>query len=1097
MTADDQLPGDPSLPPGLVMTVLDVVRDAVLVIDADDLIVYANPVAAHDYGGQRALVGRRLWELLPGLSDTRVVDDLRAVRSGGGPVIFDEYLASVRRWYRVDLDPAGDHVVVQVREITETRRNERVGHLVARLGAIVAESERLNEALVGCALLLRDELDFDIGEVWAMDALTGELRLVTARPTPGHVGAAAFVEGTPSSIDDDEAPPRRAARELGLVVTDDAVGDPSAVRAALSAETGIRSGVHMGVDLGGGRRVVLGLLRAGLVERGDAVELLRRIAPHLETQWSRHAASLDLVGFFDVTGEAIALVGFDGGIRRANPAFARLIGADPDALLHRQVREFLHPDDVRSTVERIAASVRGKAPLERLENRIVSADGLVRWMSWTVQAFLDERVLYASGRDVTTDRADRLRRETYNRVLHDVIADAPLAVSLAHVCHLLESQHQGVRASVVSVDADLGTLHVASAPSLPARYLDMIEGAAIGPATGSCGTAIHERREVFVTDMASDPLWAGFRDEAAASGARACWSIPILDAGGQALGSFALYTDEARPPRSDEVDAMRDAVQLAGIAIDHRRTVDAEASSSERFRILSEVTTDAIFDIDFDRRTRWASEGFRALFGQDPAAMVADDDWWPEHIHPDDYERVWTARDQVLRSDERDWRDEFRYKRADGSYADVTVRATVARHPDGRPRRLVGGLADMTERKLLEQQYLRAQRVESLGTLAGGIAHDLNNALAPITMAVDLLQGADVDDDLADTIQIIGASARRSADMVRQILTFARGAEGERTIVPVADVVHEAVQIVRDAFPKQIEIRVQLGIEDVAVLADPTQLHQVIVNLALNARDAMPDGGVLDVSVRLADVDSDSDVGSSVDLRPGRYVVVEVRDSGTGITPAVLDRIFEPFFTTKARAEGTGLGLPTSLAIVRSHGGDLAVRTEPGVGSTFTIFLPSAHRRDAPTEGARRVDDGTGGDGLTVLLVDDEPVVRKVLHDTLRAAGYDVISATDGRDALEVLDRTGTAVDVVLTDVMMAPMDGADLAAALRERGLDVPILAMTGLDETQRSAALARHGVTVMLSKPFDRRTLLQALRDACAEDLVRTEPTGDRPSS
>lgn len=407
-----------------------------------------------------------------------------------------------------------------------------------------------------------------------------------------------------------------------------------------------------------------------------------------------------------------------------------------------------------------------------------------------------------------------------------------------------------------------------------------------------------------------------------------------------------------------------------------------------------------------------------------------------------------------------------------------TFPAEVAVRPiemEGK-RSFAASIRDNTQRELAEKISLRAQRMESIGALAGGVAHDLNNALAPIMMATSLLREQYPDDqDLLDTIQV---SAKQGADMVRQLLTFARGVEGERVIVH-PDLLHrEMEKIIKSAFPKNIQLR-SLKLENTkCVLGDPTQLHQVLLNLCVNARDAMPEGGLL--TLELQNVEIDSTFASAVsDARPGSFVMWRVADTGQGIPPHVLDRIFEPFFTTKGPEKGTGLGLSTVSGIVRSHGGFIQVYSTPGRGSRFSVYLPAHSESDGPVVApAAPRESGFRGSGETILVVDDEAAVRTVTRTVLTALNFVVVTAVDGTDGLiQAADRRG-ALRAVITDLHMPDMDGLGFVRALKRIAPEVGVIVASGhLDESD-ATEFRRLGVDVILDKPFTQEKLENALR-------------------
>ena len=408
----------------------------------------------------------------------------------------------------------------------------------------------------------------------------------------------------------------------------------------------------------------------------------------------------------------------------------------------------------------------------------------------------------------------------------------------------------------------------------------------------------------------------------------------------------------------------------------------------------------------------------------------------------------------------------------------VRVTAEAERQADGSVTRLVGAFQDITERKQLEQQYLRAQRMESIGTLASGIAHDLNNVLAPILLSIGLLQDDEEDAWRLETLATIEASAKRGASMVNRVLSFARGMEGRRAAVPVAGLIGDVATIVRDTFPKNIVLEQRLAADLWALHADATQIHQVLLNLCLNARDAMPDGGQITISARNVVVD-ESYAARNIDARVGPHVTIEVADSGTGISKTNIDRIFDPFFTTKAIGKGTGLGLATSLAIVKGHDGFIRVYSEPGSDTRFQLFLPAqaTHEAVAPTVEGLVLPRGRGE---TVLVVDDEALIRQIARRTLEAFGYGVLLASDGAEAVAIYERHRAEIDVVLTDMMMPVMNGAATIEALVRLNPDVRIVCASGLAVDARLTDAAGGPVKHFLAKPYTTETLLTAIKTA-----------------
>jgi PAS domain S-box-containing protein len=394
---------------------------------------------------------------------------------------------------------------------------------------------------------------------------------------------------------------------------------------------------------------------------------------------------------------------------------------------------------------------------------------------------------------------------------------------------------------------------------------------------------------------------------------------------------------------------------------------------------------------------------------------------------------------------------------------------------DGRKTGAVIMLHDITQRRKAEQQLMRAQRLESIGTLAGGVAHDLNNTLAPILMVTGLLRlQYPKSTELIDTVE---ASAKHGADMVRQLLTFAKGAEGARLLVQPRDLLKEMEKIVRGTFPKNIRLRTSYAINLHPILGDAIQLHQVLLNLCVNARDAMPSGGTLTLKAEQMELGAASH-GAVAEAKPGHYIVWHVSDTGTGIPPEILERIFEPFFSTKGPDKGTGLGLSTVIGIVKSHEGFVRVNSKPGHGSTFSIYLPFAGDDTGDTCPLPLVEEEFRGHGETILVVDDEAGVRQAARTVLTAMNFQVITAADGAEALIHAAEKRAELRAVLSDLHMPHMDGIAFVREFKRISPEAGIVIMSGRLEKGEANEFRKMGVGRLLDKPFTQETMVEALK-------------------
>jgi PAS domain S-box-containing protein len=517
------------------------------------------------------------------------------------------------------------------------------------------------------------------------------------------------------------------------------------------------------------------------------------------------------------------------------------------------------------------------------------------------------------------------------------------------------------------------------------------------------------------------------------------------------------------------------------VAVDITARVTMEANlrhSEERFQLVCRATSDAVWDWDIAANKLWWGEGFSTLFGYAREEISPEVSWWAERIHPEDRERVYNSIHKAINTlNPSTWCEEYRYLCKDGVYSVVQDRGHIIRDGSGRGIRMVGGMTDITEHKKLMNQYLRAQRMESIGTLAGGIAHDLNNVLAPILMSVDLMRFSITDAPTLKLINTVEQSAKRGADLVRQVLTFARGINsGQHVAIKVEHLIKDVARIASETFPRCIHTRVQLAPDLWAVTGDSTQLHQVILNLVVNARDAMPDGGNLTVEAENIIID-DQYAATSREAIPGSYLCTSVIDSGCGISRADLALIFEPFFTTKEVGKGTGLGLSTAHAIVESHRGFISVYSEIGQGSTFKVYLP-ADPKLRPIEVTTSIELPRGL-GETILVIDDETAILSISQQTLETFGYRVIVAHDGAEAIAIYAQYRASIAVVITDMVMPIMDGPATINALMRINPQVKIIAASGLNSNGRVARAAGAGVSHFLPKPYTTEALLVTLKE------------------
>lgn len=523
--------------------------------------------------------------------------------------------------------------------------------------------------------------------------------------------------------------------------------------------------------------------------------------------------------------------------------------------------------------------------------------------------------------------------------------------------------------------------------------------------------------------------------------------VPLFDPYGRVVGVQGVFWDVTEQKQAEE--AIREQAELLNLA------------------------GDAIIVRDARRRTAFWNRGAERLYGWTAAEAKGRS---MSQLTQDDTDKL--AEIELCLQTQGEWSGELKQKSRAGTELVVMSRWTLVRDPHGQPKSALVINTDLTERKRLEAQFLRAQRMEGVGTLASGLAHDLNNILAPIVISVSMLRGRLTEAETSEVVTTIENSARRGASIIRQLLTFGRGVEAECIPVQVRYLIQDTVKIARETFPRSIRLRTLMPEDLWSVSGDPTQIHQVLLNLALNARDAMPSGGELCFSAQNMVLDEQY-ATMSIKARPVPHILVRVQDTGTGIPREIRDKIFDPFFTTKGVGKGSGLGLSTVAGIIKSHGGFIEVDTEPGRGTAFSLYLPALPN-------ARQVDGivdpvpSPHGSGEAVLVVDDEESVRDATRKMLERHGYRVHAAGEGSQALALFSTKLGEIHLVITDVDMPVMDGLALVRVLRKMAPKLQIIASTGLSTDQRIEALRGLGIERPLFKPYTADELLQTVHRA-----------------
>jgi len=531
-------------------------------------------------------------------------------------------------------------------------------------------------------------------------------------------------------------------------------------------------------------------------------------------------------------------------------------------------------------------------------------------------------------------------------------------------------------------------------------------------------------------------------------------------------GHYIWFETLSRTLRDDETGVVLE-IHAASRDVSQRKYTEQKIREQAA---LLDVANDAILVQNLDDEILFWNKGAQRIYGWNAEEAVGKD---ANQLLGKDATAARLQEARSLVTLEGNWYGELQQVTKDGKEIIVESRWTLVRYHREKPTSILIVNTDITQKKLLESQFLRAQRMESIGTLAGGIAHDLNNVLAPILMAVQLLALKLEDERSQQWLNILEVNAKRGADLVKQVVSFARGIDGERTIVQVRHLISEVRQIARETFPKSIEVYTDVPQDLWAVSGDITQLHQVLMNLCVNARDAMPEGGRLGISAENLLIDEHY-ARMHIDAKIGSYIVITISDTGTGIAPETLERIFEPFFTTKEVGKGTGLGLSTVIGIIKSHGGFVNVYSEVRKGTEFKVYLPALEESETLIVEDLELPRGRGE---LILVVDDEAAIRKITQTSLESYGYRVLSASDGIEAIALFAQHKTEIDLVLIDMMMPNMDGVTAIRTLQKIDSQIKILAVSGLLSNDKLVQVATLGVNTFLSKPYTTKDLLNTI--------------------
>lgn len=755
----------------------------------------------------------------------------------------------------------------------------------------------------------------------------------------------------------------------------------------------------------------------------------------------------------------------------------------------------VHPDDRQMVFEEWSRAARAGRPFS-LEFQFQNSDGTIAWIYGQALPEKDEEGKVIGYIGAVTDlteqkKATEEQREREKRLLRQsrVLAKlttrktprpGSLAEGLGEITEAAARTLQVERAGVWLFNADRTSVRCADLFELQAQHHSRGQELAATDFPNYFAK-IEERRAIAANEVHTDPLTREFSQSYFLPlGISSVLDAPIRLEGKTVGVVWHEHVGPARHWTPDEIHFAGSIADIVSLVLEGKERQQAEAAlreSNDRFEQLAEAIQDVFWMTELDGfKAVYVSPAYERIWQRPLEKLYQDTGEWAQGIHPEDRDRVWESFQKT--GERGSYEEEYRVLRPDGTIRWIHDRGVILDGPGGQSSRVAGIAQDVTAQRILQEQFLQSQKMEMVGQLASGLAHDFNNLLSVILGYSELLQprleAAGVNQSAVSEIR---KAAERATRLTRQLLAFSRKQVMQPKVLDLNTVVADMEEMMRRLIGEHIKLQARPGVNLEAVKADPGQMEQVLLNLAVNARDAMPEGGVLTIETANVELD-EAYARTNPGMKPGQYVLVAVSDTGMGMDEETLLHIFEPFFTTKGVGKGTGLGLATVYGIIKQSGGYLWVHSEPGKGTTFKVYLPVAEEIEEGDVTTSLPEPATGG-AETILLVEDEKAVRELSRKMLEKSGYAVLGAADGKEALEIAKTYQGDIHILISDVIMPEMSGTELAEATRMLRPEMKVLFVSGYTDERLLPQGEMVGELPFLQKPFTLGTLSQKVRE------------------
>lgn len=1020
---------------------LDNMLEGCQIIGFDWCYIYINDAAAEQGHMKREeLLGKTMMEVYPGIENTEMFAVLRQCmeeRDTRFMVNEFKYPDGTKGWFELSIQPVPEGLFILSVDITERKRSEKENRLLQTMTQAIVKATDFNTTMSVALQQVCETTGWICGEAWIPRA--DDTILECAPVWYSSIEGLEIFRETSSKFT--FAPgvglPGRVWLSKQSVWIQDVTTDANFLRANIAKEVGLRAGV--GIPILADDKVVAVVdffLRESQIEDKRLIEIVTAVAAQLGFlfRWKRTEGSLHESEARLKEAQRIAHIGsweFDiqknelkwsDEIYRMFDIDPRLFGASYEAFLNS-----IHPDDREFVNKAYTESLKTKTPYD-IEHRLLMRGGIIKFVHERCETLYDEDGKPIRSIGTVQDITERKQTEEAKR--ESEISYHDLFNSVTEAIYIQDAE---------------------------GRFLDVNDGAV---------KMYGYPREFFIGKTPAPLSAPGKNDMEAVN-----LAIKKAFAGEpQQLEFWGLRSSGEIFPK--DVRLYKGTYFGKDVLIAMAQDITERKKSEEKILEqagLMDIVPNAIFIQDLEHQILTWSQGAERMYGWSQQEAIGKTTttlfYKPEYLKSfNEAMGILFARGV--------WTGELRHLTEEGKEIFIDCYWKLMYDSDGKPKSVLCVNTDVTEKKLLEGQYLRSQRMESIGTLAGGIAHDLNNVLAPILLSVEVLKKKFTDESSQRILESLYTVAQRGAGIVKQILTFARGAEGEFSLIQPRHIISDMVKVIQETFPKTITIKTDIPNNIWTISGDPTQLHQVILNLCVNARDAMPNGGTITIEASNIHIDS-SYAQMHIDAKVGPHVIITVTDTGIGIPQNIIDRIFEPFFTTKGIGKGTGLGLSTVLSIVKGHNGFINVYSEKGKGTNFRVYFPALI--EAKEFEVKEIEHKLPlGNNETILVIDDEECVRQITRETLEAHGYTVLTACDGIDGIAIYAEHKEDIALTLTDMVMPFMDGPSTIRALRKMNPDIKIIASSGLMESGQAQNIQDGDVQGFLVKPYTAGKLL-----------------------